>query len=257
MKKWLILIGIVVVGVVVWQFLGSRETYEAPTETDSPETRVEESAAPIKVFEGEASQETTFSNDFVDMKLSYPAFADQDLSAEIKLFIDKEIAQFKSDISFDDFPIEERNRIKEFGFKYSLESRYELHEGKGLSSIIFDFNTYTGGAHGGHYVKSLNYTTNGERITIGDLFVPESAYLLRLSELSRTKLKASLDENLGNWAEDGTAPTTDNFNTFYFGSDGMLHIIFQPYQVAPWAAGVPEISITPVELGDTLNEIYR
>lgn len=255
MKKWPYVVIILLLGVVIWQF-SDRKDQESVVEIPNEEINGSDDGAPETedIFDGEEKTSFTESTEFVDIEASYPVFSNTKLSAAVENFVEAEIRQFKKDISFDNFPKEEYDRIKEFGYKYSFEGGYEIHKGKGISSILFDFSTYTGGAHGGHYLKSLNYDENGTKLGIGSLFVPSSDYLSRLSTLSREKLKAALDENLGQWADDGTSAVSDNFNTFYVTEEGMLHIIFQPYQVAPWAAGVPEIDIGLVaELGDILN----
>ena len=255
MKKLLIFVIIVLIGVIIWQATrkGGGEVVEAPQgeetakdEQNKAETRV--------VLEGEEERSIVESYEFLDIKVKYPSFKDSKISTEIKDFVEGEIRRFKAEISFEDFPVTERERIKESGYKYIFDGGYEIHEGEGISSIVLDFSTYTGGAHGGHYLKSLNYSSSGEILSIGSLFAPSSGYLSRLSELSRKKLHEALGENLGNWSEDGTAPVTDNFSTFYLTQDGMLNIIFQPYQVAPWSAGVPKVSIDlSAELADILN----
>ena len=113
-----------------------------------------------------------------------------------------------------------------------------------------------GGAHGGHILRSLNFREGDEQFTIGDVFKPGSGYLATLSKLSRTKLKAALGNELGNWSDDGTTPVTSNFEAFYL-TEGKLHIIFQPYQVAPWASGAPEITIDLAsELKDVISSTF-
>ena len=40
----------------------------------------------------------------------------------------------------------------------------------------------------------------------------------------------------------GAEPGSDNYTAWFAGADG-LHILFQQYQVAPYAYGIPEVTI--------------
>lgn len=260
MKKGLILTIVLLVGVIAYMYFHKRgDVAEVPLDTDTDLVLEPEDTGTITklLFNGEVKKEINEENEFLIVKVAYPAFEDENVSKEVLNAVEGELTQFKKDINFDNFPPEERDRIKEFGYKYTFDSAYELKEGKGLHSIILDFSTYTGGAHGNHYIKSFNYNDAGQRITIGDVFSPETNYLTKLSELSRVKIKEKLEDGVGSWADEGTTPTTDNFSTFYTDMEGVLHIVFQPYQVAPWSAGVVEISIDmKSELGDIIDTKY-
>jgi hypothetical protein len=260
MKKGLIIVIILLVGVIAYMYFHEKSVVSVENDTDSEVILDDESDETINdrsLFDGEEEKKINEENEFLIVKMSYPAFADSEIGRDVESFVEAELRQFKKDISFDNFPLEEKNRIEQMGYKYTFDSNYKLYEGRGVSTVFLDFSTYTGGAHGGHYLKSMNYNDDGQRITIGDMFMSETNYLTKLSETSRVKIKEKLEDGVGAWADEGTAPTTDNFSTFYTDMEGILHIVFQPYQVAPWAAGVVEISIDmKSELGDIIDPKY-
>ncbi len=260
MKKALIIVVILLLGVIGYMYftnrVGEYETSPEPLEDTSPLVPAEDQK-PVALYDSFGDKEIKEENEFLIVNIVYPFFDNKKLSDEVEDIVEGELRQFKKDINFDNFPIEEKNRIKEFGYKYTFDGSYEINEGEGLHSIVLDFSTYTGGAHGNHYIRSINYNDAGQRITIGDVFQPETNYLSELSRISRVKLQEKLAENVSSWMEEGTAPITENFSTFYTDSEGMLHIIFQPYQVGPWATGVVDISIDmKSELGSIIDPKY-
>ena len=119
-----------------------------------------------------------------------------------------------------------------------------MNAGHDVLSVLFVNFFYLGGAHPGSYHWSLNYDfTTGQELSLGDLFVPGSAYLERIAEYCKERLVEQLDFDI--W-EDGAAPTPENYQVWVMTSGGLL-IIFDEYQVAPYAAG-PQQVIVPYDI---------
>lgn len=260
MKKLLVVINIVFLGVIAYLVI-TRDKAESPVETPATETPVntpsEESTDQNQILGGEEEESlSTGSSEYLKVDAKYPSFENKTTTKLVKDFIDDQFKIFKEESSFETLPQEEKDRMKENGSQYEFITTYKIYRTDNTASIVFSIYTYMGGAHGGHVLRSLNFREGDEQFTIGDVFKPGSGYLETLSKLSRTKLKATLGEALGSWANDGTTPITSNFETFYL-TPGKLNIIFQPYQVAPWASGAPEITIDlESELKDVISSTF-
>lgn len=245
MKKLLIVLNIVFLGVIIYLVSTKGKDFkdQTPTAETPAEVASEETAETGEILGGEEEESMTQgSSEYLKIDAKYPSFDNVATSKLVKDFIGKQFDIFKQESSFDALPQEEKDRMKENGSQYEFITTYKIYRTENSASIVFSIYTYMGGAHGGHIIRSLNFKQNDETFTIGDVFKPGSDYLGTLSKLSRTKLKAKLGGELGNWSDDGTTPITANFEAFYL-TPGKLNIVFQPYQVAPWASGAPEISI--------------
>ncbi len=241
---WILLLAVIVLG-----YLLTRKAKvdvpvaDLPLESgDIPDDREEGSDISEEVARDEEINE---ENDVYKINAVYPVFGNSTIDEEIKSFIQKEVSTFKSENS-ESFP----GQVA----KYSFGSHYRIVKSDREVSIIFNIETYSGGAHGNLFIRTFVYKKNSERLSIGSFFTPGSKYLEKISELAKQKLGQVSDED---WYDEGTAPVSSYFDAFYISPEGNLNIIFQPYQVGPWVAGTPEVSIGFDELGDIVNEDYR
>ena len=119
-----------------------------------------------------------------------------------------------------------------------------INAGHDILSVMFVNFFYLGGAHPGSYHWSVNYDfSTGQKLTLDDLFIPGSPYLERISAYCIPELTEKLEFDI--W-EDGAVPTPENYQVWALTSEGVL-IIFDEYQVAPYAAG-PQQVIVPFEI---------
>jgi hypothetical protein len=125
-----------------------------------------------------------------------------------------------------------------------------------LVSIKFDVSTYfQGAAHPNSYADVLNFDLkNGKQLKLSDLFKPGAKYLPAIAAYCITDLKKQakdkglLDEEI----EKGAAAKSDNYESWTITKRG-LSIHFDPYQVAPYAAG-PQFVLVPYStLKDLIN----
>ncbi|MBK1632229.1 hypothetical protein CKO31_16080 [Thiohalocapsa halophila] len=113
---------------------------------------------------------------------------------------------------------------------------------------------YTGGAHGGmqHLPVVLRRDT-GARVPVAGLFRSEKDWLPRVADYSYRALAGrepfSADDD---WLREGTAPTTENYRKLLPLADGLL-VIFEQYQVGPYAIGVHEVIVPYAELDGLLD----
>ncbi len=111
-------------------------------------------------------------------------------------------------------------------------------------SITFEVWTYTGGAHGNLDVMTLNYSLlTGQRLGLVDLFEDPDMALNLMSAWSYKELS----RRLGGMRQEqmlrtGLTPVPENFASLTLTPQG-VRINFQPYQVAPWAAGAQKVDM--------------
>ncbi|MFY3790575.1 DUF3298 and DUF4163 domain-containing protein [Ureibacillus sp. MALMAid1270] len=146
------------------------------------------------------------------------------------------------------FKEEDKEHCKEFPYscEYSYNTRFKVkfnQDGK-LSILVYDA-TYTGGAHGLEGVTGFNFNTQtGERYTLKDIISDESKFA-SITQFVKNYIKEHQDlffseEMIADFA-------VSNDTQFYFTESG-IDLIFQQYDVAPYAAGHPTISIPSSEL---------
>jgi hypothetical protein len=134
---------------------------------------------------------------------------------------------------------------------YSLDINYNtIIATDDLISFDFIVSTYTGGAHPNHYEMTLTYSLkDGNKFTLSDLFKPQSSYLKKISDYCIAELKkpkGDPDNQIEpdpEWIERGAAPNEDNYGNWNISKKGLV-ITFDPYQVAPYAAG-PQVVVVP------------
>lgn len=122
-------------------------------------------------------------------------------------------------------------------------------------NIKFENYSYSGGAHGGTSITTFVFDArSGKQIKLDDVFIGE--YLGRLSETAFIEIK-KLDPELEiyTFTEDGLRGTADNFSAWEITPNG-FHLTFGDYQIGPYAAGRPEITIAWKELSQILKSEF-
>lgn len=135
----------------------------------------------------------------------------------------------------------------------SLYIRYEVATGTSahvpVRLLVEEYNA--GAAHPRHTVVTRNYDIKNQRIlNLTDLFT-DSMYLKTIAEYVKPALVKKFEsEDIlvdSAWITTGTEPKAENYEAWLATKDGLC-IIFNEYQVAPYAYGIPEILIPWTEL---------
>lgn len=127
--------------------------------------------------------------------------------------------------------------------KYSYEVSYEVKYNKNnlLSILIYDY-TYTGGAHGSTVVTAYNFDVlTGNQVKLTNI-VGKNSKLTKLKKYTKTDLLNQQKELGTVFTDELDGLTFDNNRPFYFYDNGIV-VKFQQYEVAPYAAGMPEVKI--------------
>ncbi|WP_237262361.1 DUF3298 and DUF4163 domain-containing protein [Sporosarcina ureae] len=147
----------------------------------------------------------------------------------------------------------EMNKMLEDNNYYdpSLVEMVATYEIKNNQRDLFSINlivySFTGGAHGMTYVKSLTFDTKtGRQYNLQDLFKPGSPYVQRISEYIRRHIQQ--------WKTPIIEPFTKikPDQDFYI-ADTSLVVYFQLYEISPYVAGFPYFPIPLLDLQEIIK----
>jgi|GEM_PF-3262408 len=171
--------------------------------------------------------------------LSYPQVTMKDKKAEEKINsrIEAEVAHFKAGVKAD----------MQQGGKIQATMKYEVKMNRmGLLSLTLSEYTYADrAAHGMTYVKGMTFNTEGQLCTYGDVLKlaaaakSEDGYTAS-AVTEKLKAKAAQEGFMLNSDFKGLDKVTQEF---YFDNNTDIHILFQPYEVAPYAVGVIDLKM--------------
>lgn len=116
-------------------------------------------------------------------------------------------------------------------------------------SLLLDRYEFTGGAHGNTQRSADTWiVTQGRRMTLGELFPDEPAHQEKIIQFIQQQIGRAADE----YFDDSMQLAIDAFSTdqFYLTPEGVT-IFYQQYDIAPYAAGIPEFTIPWGTLGAT------
>lgn len=115
-----------------------------------------------------------------------------------------------------------------------------LDAGHNVLSVLFTRMGYFGGAHPGTSYETINYDfSTGQRLALGDLFLPETSYLNTIASYCMDDLPRRYDD----LSLDGASPSPENYRSWAVTRLGLV-VIFGEYQLASYAAG-PQYVIIP------------
>ena len=128
-----------------------------------------------------------------------------------------------------------------FSYEYDVSYEVKYNENNLLSILIYDY-MYTGGAHGMSTVEAYNFDVlTGSQISLTSL-AKSSTSLTKIKNYAKTDL---LNQNK-KWGMifTDTLPSIaiDNNRPYYFYDNGIVVKFFE-YEVAAYAAGMPEVKV--------------
>jgi hypothetical protein len=170
---------------------------------------------------------------------------------EARGLITKDVAAFKAGQTSEESESGNDNVLADEARTSTLDIGYEIrYATDDLISVEFSEGSYeAGAAHGNSNTTVMNYDVkNGKKLTLADLFNPNAKYLSAISaycikdlrDQSKKYKDAMLDEEM---MKTGASPRADNYRAVAITKKG-LWVTFDPYQVAPYAAG-PQTVLVP------------
>ncbi|MGL4990609.1 MAG: DUF3298 domain-containing protein [Sarcina sp.] len=121
------------------------------------------------------------------------------------------------------------------GIKFEGASKYNIYCNDGnFISIVSNNYFYAGGAHGMSTLVPYNYDLKtGNKLELSDMFVKGFDY----QKFINAKIKSDIEKNKADYFNNGADFKGIKENQdFYFSKEG-LTIIFQLYEIAPYAGG--------------------
>lgn len=166
------------------------------------------------------------------IKVTWPRTGLAAADRKVKQLIDPMIADVKRDSQLDT-----SSRAK-----YEVQASFTTSlAGPDLLSIRLLLYTYTGGAHGSTQIYGLNVdVASGRELNLDDALAMLGLTLPELADRAAAQLRTKLGDEM--IFPEGAKPTRDNYSTFVIGRD-QVTFVFQQYQVAPYAAGIAEVSL--------------
>ncbi|MBD5538819.1 MAG: DUF3298 domain-containing protein [Desulfovibrio sp.] len=194
-----------------------------------------------------------------DIHIDYPSVGSPAVDADIRAWVTGIANAFEAhlDLSRPDLPdvgMPPVHDVMEADTPADQRPAFELWGSYSISrpsdaaiSITFEIWNYTGALQGNLDILTLNYSLlTGQRLAFMDLFEKPETALTLMSDWSRKELAPRLGATTRlAMLEAGTAPLVENFSSLTLTPEGIC-INFQPYQVAPWAAGVQKVEM-PLE----------
>lgn len=165
----------------------------------------------------------------------YPTTRDETISAYLKTFVTEQVDAFKENVNGDgqelppDYP------------PATLDISYEERKSDRADTYVFTIYSDTGGAHGLTATKTFSFTKAGQRISLEDLFTTGTKGLGTVADYVKGEL-AKREFADQKWISEGAAPSADNYANFVIEDTGIT-FIFDPYQVAAYAAGTQIVSV--------------
>ncbi len=258
-RPWLIFGGIVIltfIGIIVWVELQSRHLLSSNTVVPEPASRTFDSGELVEV--PVLSDAIIHSTDPVlhySVDVHYPKLAlvghpdlAKDANAVIETFVQDAIQDFKTNVSEINSPSLPKDIESDYTMRYTA-----LLLSPTIISLRFDYSEYTAGAtHPNNLARVLNYDLKRHfLLSTADLFASTTAALPFLSTYTRVVLKDMMSGEAKEIFEQqtmpGTLPTHENFQEVAITKKGLL-VIFNPYQVAPYARGT---ILVPIPVSDT------
>src|SRR3989344_9200790 len=213
-------LALVVLGGVVYFLFPYLRTSQTPVPVDTIPQGVEVTTA--------TAQEQT--NVYL-IDVNYPQFGVSAVDADIKSKKEAAVGEFK-DIP----PNPPESATPQNEFTGTFENVYV---GPDVVSVQLILSQYTGGAHPMTIFNGLNYDrATGRQLLQSDAFAMIGLTAVQVSARATAELKAKLGESM---FEEGANSNPENFSSFIISADEVT-FIFQPYQVAAYAAGPQEVS---------------
>jgi len=210
----------------------SAENYN--TETPPPAAGFQDIPADGQNFEDAAIIKP---GDSIDVDVRYPVFGKAVIDQDIALWAHRVVETFIEGLG-DDLA-DQRQTRNELRVSYTVS-----YASPRSLTVTYEVWTYTGGIHGNNDIVTLSYDVeNEQRLLFEDLVVDTDTALESLADYCSQALRTTLGEELDeDMLKSGTDPELGNYTSFSLFPAG-LRIHFQPYQVAPFSAGVLRVDV--------------
>ena len=184
------------------------------------------------------------------LSVAYPRTGIEAIDIDLEKFIIELISLFRKVIGSES---QSANWKNELLVKYTSGAF-----NRNIVSYKFEIYEFTGGAHGNTAIATMTYNLSVSILIFPeDIFLDGSGYIDTLASLTMMKLKESLGKSADTtWIARGAGPDIDNFAKFIL-SPQYITFFFEPYRVAPYAAGQQAVAIPLKRLQGILKDEYK
>jgi len=171
------------------------------------------------------------------LDIKYPqGFASKEINTSVQDFIKNSKKRFLAEL------IEDAGTPADAPGKTGLTITYSIpFNAKNSLSIRFNSSIYhRGAAHPSNSVFVLNFA-QGHPVKLSDLFIAKADYLKTIADYCKKAITAK-DISEAQWIKEGTDPTEEHYNTWYFTKKGIA-IVFNTYQVAAYVYGEQTVTV--------------
>ncbi len=124
----------------------------------------------------------------------------------------------------------------------SFYAEGSVYETENYESVFLIIETYVGGAHPCHDIKTWVIPKEGSSfLTLDDLINKNDNFLKDVSQSIRGDLLLSPKITNATWLMEGTRPLKENYENFVL-EENKIIFIFKEYQIAPYASGIIKAS---------------
>ncbi len=146
---------------------------------------------------------------------------------------------------------------KEFDFPvypFQLYVAYEAYTSGGVLSLVVETYQYSGGAHGLTWRDYYNLDTqNGRQLSLQELFKDNAGYINTINGEIQKRITDQINSGQGMYFEGDEGFKTISANHPFYINDNHIVLCFGQYEIAPYAAGMPEFQL-PI---DMLSQQWR
>lgn len=195
-----------------------------------------------------ATKEVKTDNEAFTSTLKIPVISgidNKEVQIGINKTFEKDALSFKNNLEKDAKEALDSYKKLNIGIfhKYEADTTYQVRLNKDcILSITVMYYQYTGGAHGMEVQKGYNFDLKtGELLQLSDLFERGFNY----KQVINTEVTDYINAHKDSFFYDSAASfkgISDN-QPFYLG-EGNLIVYFGEYEIAPYAAGIPEFKIS-------------
>lgn len=243
---------------VTWDSNTQRALLAAPGTSVPSGTEKDDTAPGVLVN----TKEIKSSDARLELNLELPVISglvDQALQEQINSQIQEQALQTKAELEQNYAEIAENAETFEFPLHtHQLFVTYDTYTSGNIISLVVETYQYSGGAHGGT-IKDFYIldTKNGRILTLPDLFKADAHYIATINQEIQRQMAAQLEGDTGIYYFEGEMgfQSIDSHHPFYI-KDKQLILHFGQYEIAPYAAGMPEFALPLAMLTEQLQPAF-
>lgn len=225
---------LIIAAVVFTMLSGGCNGKEEPAESEIAENTV--------VISKEMTD--NFTSEIAYVTLNNEKYA---IAEAINANVEERIASIKTEMQ-DTAESTEENLPLQFSYNAYLN----IYETEGIISAVLDNGNYSGGAHGYQWLEAfVGYKDGNEIIGLSELMAEDDGV-----DVVKSIIKSEISAEKEMYFPDASdyIDEMDIESSFYIDETGRIIIFFNPYEVAPYAAGVVRFELDADDIKDIIKE---